>query len=365
MADTLHTNYASYIEPSMLEKALDDSVIISVTDKNGVITYINQHFIDISGYSFDELVGSTHSLIRHSDTEDELFKDMWQTITSKKIWKGVLKNRKKDGSSYWVKTLIMPIVKNEKIDGYISVRTDITELMKIKDAQKNFHHRVIHELHNKLSAIKLSFEWIDCLDDFAKDEDGQECSTEAKKASKNIKTAYNHLERLVSDMRDISKIDMKSVKLQMDWIDVNDIVEDLMTSLGDTIEKNGNIFTLINSAQGVSIYIDDLRINQILYNIISNASKFTQDGSIICHIKIENNKLMFMIEDSGKGVSESAKEHIFDEYWKDPLSQGFGLGLPISKGLTELMDGDIWFESKEGLGSTFYVTFKKFRMIDG
>jgi PAS domain S-box-containing protein len=365
MDSVLSGRYTDYIDSSLLEKALDYSVIISVTNKEGIITYTNQHFIDISGYSFDELIGSTHSLIKHSDTSDELFKDMWQTITSKKSWRGIIKNRKKDGSSYWVKTLIMPILKDQKIDGYISVRTDITELMKIKDAQKNFHHRVIHELHNKLSSIKLSFEWIDCLDDFTKDEDRQECSSEAKKASKNIKTAYNHLERLVSDMRDISKIDMKNVKLQMDWIKVDDIIEDLMTSLGDIIEKNGNSFMLKNSAQGASIYIDDLRINQILFNIISNASKFTQNGTIVCHIKIEDNKIMFMIEDSGKGISESAKEHIFDEYWKDPLSQGFGLGLPISKGLTELMDGDIWFDSKEGSGSIFYVTFGKFRMADG
>ncbi|MFP4485917.1 MAG: ATP-binding protein [Campylobacterales bacterium] len=352
----LDKNFTSYVDPELLEKALNDSVIITVTDSEGIITYVNQHFIDISGYSKKDILGKTHSKIKHPDNDKEFFEDIWKTITAKKIWKGVNKNKKKDGSSYWVKTLIMPIISSDKIDGYLSIRTDITETMKLKEAQRNFHFRTVHELRNKLSSIKLSMDWIESLDNKY-----PEYLDEAIRAVSTIKNSHKHLERLVDDMSDMSKIDTNSVKLQLDWVNVRHIVDDLLVSIEDII-KNNNKFILINAPEDILVYIDDLRINQILFNIISNASKFTENGTIVLSINVEYENLIFTIQDSGKGITEDKKEYIFDEFWKDPLSQGFGLGLPISKGLAELMGGKMWFKSSKE-GSTFYVSFKNFRKV--
>jgi len=100
--------------------------ITSETDVHGVITYVSDPFVDISGYSREELLGSTHRLIRHPDMPDAVFKQMWQTITKKQIWTGEVKNRKKDGGYYWVDSVVFPILNKDKIVGYKSIRVDIT-----------------------------------------------------------------------------------------------------------------------------------------------------------------------------------------------------------------------------------------------
>ncbi len=109
---------------------VDQSAIISKTDPKGIITYVNQIFCDISGYSKEELLGRPHNIIRHPDIHKEVFKQMWETIKNKKqIWTGVVKNRAKDGSAYYVQTSIMPILnKNGEIEEYIALRNDISTI---------------------------------------------------------------------------------------------------------------------------------------------------------------------------------------------------------------------------------------------
>ena len=79
---------------------VDRSSIVSKTDKRGVITYVNDKFCEISGYTYNELVGKPHNIVRHPDMAQETFKEMWQTILSGQVWEGIVKNRKKDGTAY-------------------------------------------------------------------------------------------------------------------------------------------------------------------------------------------------------------------------------------------------------------------------
>ncbi|TCK16536.1 bifunctional diguanylate cyclase/phosphodiesterase [Marinobacterium mangrovicola] len=112
------------------KSALDQTAIVSKTDKSGRITYINNLFEEISGYSADEVLGQTHAVLRHPDMPDSLFQDLWRTISSKKIWNGVIKNRKKNGESYYVQSTLVPILDDAgEIAEYISIRNDITQVM--------------------------------------------------------------------------------------------------------------------------------------------------------------------------------------------------------------------------------------------
>jgi len=111
------------------KKTLDDSSIVSIANKKGVITYVNENFSDISGYSKEEVIGKTHSIIRHPDTPKSLFEDMWSTILSKNTWKGTIKNRKKDGSYYVVDATIEPILGADgEIIEFMAVRHDVTPM---------------------------------------------------------------------------------------------------------------------------------------------------------------------------------------------------------------------------------------------
>ena len=116
------------------KRVVDATSILSKADAKGKITYVNEQFCKISQYSFEELIGQPHSMLRHPDMPKETFEDMWQTIQSKKTWHGKVKNRAKDGSSYIVDATIVPILgDNNEIIEYIGLRYDITELEQYKE----------------------------------------------------------------------------------------------------------------------------------------------------------------------------------------------------------------------------------------
>lgn len=111
------------------KKAVDIGSIVSKTNSKGIITYVNEEFCKISGYSANELIGKNHNIVRHPDVGSEIYKDLWQTIKSKKVWKGKIKNLAKDGSAYYVKAAIVPILDdNQDIVEYLALRQNVTEL---------------------------------------------------------------------------------------------------------------------------------------------------------------------------------------------------------------------------------------------
>ena len=111
-------------------EAMNINNIISKSDPKGKITYVNKNFCDVTGYTKEEIIGEPHSILRDPDEPKETFKILWLTIQAKKVWKGILRNRKKDGGYYDVDIAIMPIINQEnEIIEYLAIRHEITELM--------------------------------------------------------------------------------------------------------------------------------------------------------------------------------------------------------------------------------------------
>lgn len=116
------------------KNAMDANSIVSISDVTGKIIYVNENFCQVSGYSAEEVMGKQHNILRHPDMPDTLFKEMWSTIRAKKIWKGVLKNRKKNGDYYIIDSAILPILDDQgEIVEYIAIRHEITQLMEQKE----------------------------------------------------------------------------------------------------------------------------------------------------------------------------------------------------------------------------------------
>lgn len=115
------------------KQVVDESLLVSKTDLKGNITYANDAFVKISGFTMDELISKPHNIVRHKDVPKKVYKDMWETIKSKKVWHGEIKNVKKDGSYYIVQATVMPILdSNGEIIEYISARKDVTEIYNLK-----------------------------------------------------------------------------------------------------------------------------------------------------------------------------------------------------------------------------------------
>jgi len=125
-----------------LAKVFDENVIFSMTDLDGVITYASKAFCKISGYSIDELIGHPHSIIRHPDMSTEIFKKLWDSLKQHKEWSGEVKNRKKDGSYYWViANISSEYDENGEHIGYRAIRHDITAQKKIETLKIEYEKR--------------------------------------------------------------------------------------------------------------------------------------------------------------------------------------------------------------------------------
>lgn len=152
-----------------LIQSYSKNVIASKTDAKGIITYTSEAFVEISGYTQEELIGQPHSIVRHPDMTQEDFKEMWKTIQQGKSWQGEVKNRKKNGDYYYVKATISPIVnKDNEITGYSAIREDITQ------------QKEIVELNKQLDVYKKHLET-------------------------KVKNATSHIEELMSEIEDTQK----------------------------------------------------------------------------------------------------------------------------------------------------------------
>jgi len=117
------------------KKTLDESSIVAITDKIGLITYANDNFCKISKYSREELIGHDHKIVNSGYHTKEFMENIWTTIQNKQIWRGEIKNRAKDGTIYWVETTIVPFLnENGEVYQYVAIRNDITA--------KNYYHSI-------------------------------------------------------------------------------------------------------------------------------------------------------------------------------------------------------------------------------
>lgn len=133
---------------------VDLSSNITITDKEGKIIYVNDKFCELSGYSREELLGNSHNIVRHPDVPSSLYKGLWNTILSKRVWQGVIKNRAKDGRDFYIDTTIAPILdKDGEIVEFISIKTDITSLIHSKERLQR--QIVTDKLTNLPNRIKL------------------------------------------------------------------------------------------------------------------------------------------------------------------------------------------------------------------
>lgn len=137
--------------------AVDAAAIFSETDKSGIITYVNEQFCDISGYSAQELIGQNHRILNSGQHPPEFFIDMWKKVSRGQVWKGEICNRKKDGSLYWVDSTIVPMYDDasQRVQKYVSIRFDVTEKRKfLETLQWQAEHDELTGLPNRFLLSK-------------------------------------------------------------------------------------------------------------------------------------------------------------------------------------------------------------------
>jgi len=353
-----------------LSMALEQSLSsVMITDLNANIEYINQAFVNSTGYSREELIGQKPSLLKSGKTSRSTYDELWASLLAGNAWQGEVINVNKQGEEFIELTWISPIRQNDgTITHYLGVKEDITERKK-KDAlliaakekaeklaktKSQFLANMSHEIRTPMNAI-IGFSELALFD---------EIPTETRTYLQDINVAANHLLTILNDILDLSKLEAG----RMNIIPAPFHLNDLMTSLH-------NLFFIAAQAKGLGLSFnidnnipdkligDSVRLRQVLINLLGNAIKFTKQGSVTLSISLQQlttteARLLFSVVDTGIGISAEQQEKLFKPFSQaeDGFSrsyEGTGLGLVISQELMQLMDTSISLVSNLNLGSCF------------
>ncbi len=344
--------------------AVDVSNLVSKTDKNGIITYVNDQFCNALGYTKEELIGKYHNIIRHPDMPTALFKNMWETISSKKIWRHIMKNLSKSGATFYMDTTIVPVTSaSGEIEEFIAIRTDITALenalLQAKLAEKakgDFLAAMSHEIRTPLNAI-LGFTSL--LKDVKNKSVRDEYIAIIESSGKNLLA-------IINDILDYSKIENGSFEIDnTEFEPLGELESCVELFVIKAYEKHIRLLSFIDPKIPARLVGDPLRIKQIVLNLLSNAIKFTPEYKKITVnmrlIDIVDNKakILFEVADEGIGIPENKIQKIFTPFSQADAGTsrqygGTGLGLSISSNLVSMMGSKISVESQEGKGSRFW-----------
>jgi PAS domain S-box-containing protein len=371
-------------EIKRLAIAVEQSPFITViTDVNGEIEYVNPKFTEITGYQFDEVIGQNPRILKSGKIPIEIYENLWDTILKGKVWKGELCNKKKNGDLYWEYGSIASL-RNEKgeIINFIKISEDITEKRKMTEelirakeeaesankAKSEFLANMSHEIRTPIHAI-LGF-----TDMLLKITNDNRHINYLESIRNNSKSLLN----IINDVLDLSKIEAGKLTFKYHFVDAYAFLTEISGMFIFRAKEKGIEFIIdISPSVPAYIYIDDIRLRQVLVNLLGNALKFTEKGYIklsvqsekyYSEIKIDEEinyvDLLFIIEDTGIGMSDEFKQKVFQSFSQDTHKsgkkyEGTGLGLAISKRLTEMMNGEIWFESEKDKGTKFFVRIKK------
>lgn len=357
-------------ELDFYKSALDAHAIVAMTDLRGRITYANDKFCEISGYSRAELMGRDHRIVNSGHHPKSFFVEMYATISRGRVWRGDIRNRAKNGAFYWVDTTIVPMFDDKgRIAAYVAIRQDITarkiaeqELLAAKEAAEaanrakdEFLANISHEIRTPLAAI-LGF--TDLL------ADPQLVPDQRRGHVESIGRNGEHLRSLINNLLDMSKIEAERMQVEMRLVPLERIVADVMSMMRPSAESKGIELSVTREGQFPTfILTDPLRLRQILINLLSNAVKFTGHGSVRLHVSVtrainDSVDLSFQVCDTGIGIPPEKLSVLFKRFSQADSSTtrrfgGTGIGLYISARLARMLGGEIEVESTPGLGSTF------------
>jgi PAS domain S-box-containing protein len=358
-----------------LSRAIEQSpTIFMITDLKGNIEYVNPKYTEVTGYTKEEALGKNPRILKSGKTPKETYIKLWETITAGGEWYGQFINRKKNGELYWESTYIFPLKDNAgNISHFIGIKEDITERKKLEqeliDAKEKaeesdrlksaFLANMSHEIRTPMNAI-LGFSQL--LND-------ENINPEDKNQFINlIHSSGNSLMNLINDIIDISRIEAGEFTTHKKKYEIDVILNNLFLEYEQilaTENEKSNIKLIFNKNPELSnsiINTDVERLNQVFRNLLTNAIKFTLDGSIEFGCNIDKSGFCkFYIKDTGIGIPADKQELIFESFRQVDETEtrnhgGTGLGLAISKKIVEILGGEIWVESEEGKGSVFYFT---------
>ena len=349
----------------LLSRSVEQSpVAVIITNPEGTIEYINPSFTSLSGYQSEEALGLTPRILKSGFHPITFYTQLWNVVTSGKVWKGEILNRHKDGREYWVSAVISPIInKNGHITHYIGIQEDITEkkrlhqsLIQAKEKAEEsdrlktaFIHNISHEVRTPMNAI-IGFASL--LSDESFDADDR------REFISNIQGSAQELLGIITDIIAISSIETGLEKANSSTFDITEMATELASRWQQRAEAAKLRFTKKLPPPGHLIFTDRDKVQQILNHLLSNAVKYTPSGTIELSIEQKNESWIFSVSDTGIGIPAELHEKVFERFFKieggtEEVYRGMGLGLSLCKAYADLIGTRINLNSEPGKGAVF------------
>lgn len=363
---------------SIYEAMLNSNAVIEF-DTHGEVLWANQNFLNLMGYELEELVGQHHSIFLPDFHQHEVeYQEMWTQLAQGQTQAGEFKRLSKNSSTIWIQGSYTPV---RNIQGTIvkivKMAVDITEKKSLAEnlEQKNkellstaakakaatyaksvFLANMSHEIRTPLNSI------IGITDTLAETplDNQQAVFVEI------LQRANHQLMTIINDILDLSKVEAGEIELKLLPFELKKLLDELVAVLGFRAKEKGLQLKIDVDEDVEAFYVGDAdRLRQVLMNLLNNAIKFTHSGKITLRVSrnhtSRSGNILFSVSDTGIGIAKNKFKDIFQPFTQaDPTTTrrygGTGLGLSITKNIVQLMKGQIWLESSEGVGSTFYFT---------
>ena len=334
-----------------LSRAVEQSPsIVLITDRGGLIEYVNPKFSEVTGYRPDEVIGRNPRFLKSGETSPEEYGQLWHTLAAGGEWRGEFHNRRKDGALYWEAASISAIRDPEgRITHFVAVKEDITERKRLESevearnrelaktqtlaALGRMASMIAHDLRNPLSSVKMTLQIL--------------AKPQAEAQSDELRgialEQIRYMEEILSDLLTYARPDA----LKADWIAIDKIIE---TAIGITQRRldSARVRCEVDCEPGLpTLYGDATKLRQVFSNLIANAAQATEkvaDPRIRIQARVQlgpaGTGIRVEIRDNGCGVSPEERERLFEPFYTT-RAKGTGLGLAIVKRILDQHGAEI------------------------
>jgi PAS domain S-box-containing protein len=313
---------------------------------DGALDYVNQVICDDFGYSTEDIVGQGWQAFIHPDDLQNCLNKWIRALETGTEYLVEFRLKFKDGNYIWHLARAVPFAENKEITLWLGTNTNI-DLQKMNEQRKDeFLSIASHELKTPLTSIKAYNQIVQKISD-------------PEKLKPFLKKSADHiarLERLISDLLDVTKINAGKMYYAQETINIRELITHSVESLQHTVSSHEII---VEALPDINYTGDQLRLEQVLHNFLSNAIKYSPEADrIIINSKVDEDNIIVSIQDFGIGIARENIDKLFERYYRVDNTamrfEGLGLGLFISAEILRKHGGSFWIESEVGKGSTFY-----------
>lgn len=353
---------------NFMQSAINEHAIVTVTDLGGYIVYANRKFVELSGYSMQEVMGKTHRIVKSGLHPASIYEEMWHTISSGRVWQGILTNRAKDGHLYDVYTSIIPELDDDGLPKrYLSIRTDVTAIRSLEQQKQMLQKQLLHaakmeSIGHLTSGIAHDFNnLLGGMLGYA--ELGAEVLTRSNGPDRlkhylaQIVAAGNRAKDLINQMLIFSRLqpDSEEEEVPVSLLQpvLKEVIYLLRSSISSSIELNYHV-----GEEGMRARIHPVQLHQILMNLAINArdaigeygridislSRRSVSGTCdSCHEVFDvDDYLQISVKDTGQGIHDQLRTKVFDPFFTTKeVGKGTGMGLSVVHGIVHKLGGHI------------------------